>query len=330
MGARMKHIVVTGATGFLGSSLIRALVADATELTALARPASDLSVLEGLPVSIIMGDVSLPETLRGIFDGADAVIHAAGMLGRAGVTEESYFSLHVRGTQNVLTELSTSPSPPRLLYISSPGVLGPIAGPPADETTPPAPSNPYERSKAAAEAAVNGYAADGFPAVIVRPEFVYGPRDTHVLGLFRAVARRLFFYVDGGKHTCHPTYIADAVEGILRCLFCGQPGETYHITGPRPITFRELGESLAQALAVPSPRLSLPRSVAMAGAYVLEGLSGLVGREAPLSRTGVAFFSESRRFSWQKAHEQLGYTPSTDFETGCRITVEWYRQHGWL
>lgn len=326
----MKRVAVVGATGFLGSAIVRRLVAEGVEVLSLVRAGSDRNVLSGVHCSIRVVDVTEPETLRGAFSGMDAVVHAAGMLGRSGVSEAVYHRLHVNGTQNILAEVARSEPQPCLLYISSPGVLGPITGEPTDETTPLAPSNAYERSKADAEQLAASYAARGIPLVIARPEFVYGPGDKHVLGLFRAVKRRQFFYVDGGRHTCHPTYIADAVDGLLCCLRDGKAGEIYHLTGPRPVTFRELGETLADALGVPAPRLSLPRPIALGAAVLLEGAAGLLGREAPLSRTGVAFFSESRRFSWQKAHRELGYNPQYDLRRGIRATVAWYRQQGWL
>ena len=300
------------------------------EIRALARLDSNRERLADLEVEWIPGDVTRPETLRGLFDGADYVVHAAGMLGQAGVPESAYMRVHVNGTQNVLAEVERTRPLPRVLYVSSPGVLGPICGEPADETAELAPSNAYERSKANAERLAMLYARNGLPLVIVRPEFLYGPGDLHVLGLFRAVQSGRFFYVGDGRNTCHPTYIDDAVEGMLRCLEGGRSAEIYHITGPRPLTFRELAETIAAALGVPPPQRALPRSVAWLAAWGLEGIGRLTRKKPPLSRTGVAFFSEDRRFSWQRAYRELGYTPEVDLEEGVRRTVAWYRQMGLL
>lgn len=320
-------VAITGAAGFIGTALTQAILASGGRVRAMARPGSSSERLQAAGVTWTEADVTRPESLRGYFNGVDAVIHAAGMLGQAGVPESEYFRLHRNGTENVLAEIARSGEQPRVLYISSPGVLGPISGSPADETTPLAPSNPYERSKAAAEEVAQRYAAQGLPVVIARPEFLYGPGDRHVLGLFRAVQRGLFFYIGSGNYTCHPTYVADAVDGLVRCLWRGRPGEIYHITGPQPVTFRELGSTIAAALGVRPPWLRLPRPVALLAASVLEKA---LGSKAPLTRTGVAFFSEDRRFSWQKAHEQLAYTPAYDLATGVQHTVDWYRQHNWL
>ena len=321
----MTKIALTGATGFVGGALARELVEQGHEIVALARPFSSRAHLADLPITWVEGDVTDRESLRGKFDGAAWLIHAAGMLGQAGVPERAYFALHEQGTNNVLAEAETAVIQ-RILHVSSPGVLGPISGPPADETAPLAPSNPYERSKAAAEQVALVYARGGSPVVIVRPEFIYGPGDLHVLGLFKAVGNGRFFTINGGQSTCHPTYIDDAVTGMLLALQKGRVGEIYHIAGPQPVTFRELGATIAAALGVSPPKLNLPRPLAMSGATGLELAARLFKKRPPLSRTGVAFFSESRRFSWQKSHNELGYAPHYDLPTGAAQTVAWYQE----
>ena len=153
----------------------------------------------------------------------------------------------------------------RLLHLSSAGVLGPLPRHDqlahVDEAAPLAPSNAYERSKALGEHFAREFALAGLPLVVARPEFVYGPGDIHVLGLFRTVQRGLFFYVGNGGNTCHPTYIDDLVEGLLLCLRLGAAGETYQITGPRPVTFRELAETIAAEVGARPPWLRVPPPV---------------------------------------------------------------------
>jgi nucleoside-diphosphate-sugar epimerase len=199
-----------------------------------------------------------------------------------------------------------------------------------DEASPLAPSNPYERSKAQAERYVHEFALQGLPVITGRTEFVYGPGDTHVLGLFRAIQRGIFFYAGNGRNTCHPTYIGDAVKGLLSCLRRGRPGEIYHVTGPRALTFHELAETIAKALGVPPPRWHIPVPLAQVGAAALELAGKLTGRPVPLSRTGVAFFSENRRSTSAKAERELGFVPLFDLEEGISRTVAWYREQGLL
>ncbi len=324
------NVVVTGATGFVGSSVTRALLERGDAVRVVARESSNRTSLAGTAVEWRTADLTQPTSLDGIFEGADAVIHAAGRLGEFGVPEAAYFELHVEGTRAVCEAIAALAIPPRLVVLSSPGVLGPISGQPATEAAPAAPSNVYERSKAEAEAVVMSYAAEGLPIVVVRPEFIYGPGDMHVLGLFRAIHQGRFFYVDGGMNTCHPTYIDDAVTGILAALDFGRAGETYHIAGPEVVRFRELASTIAAALQVSPPRVTLPRPLAMGGASILEVLGRLTGTKPPLSRAGVAFFSDDRRFSWAKARRELGYQPQVVLSEGAVRTVAWYREQGYL
>ena len=322
-------VAVTGATGFVGGALLRQLLVEGHEVIGVKRPSTSKPNLQHPSLTWVSGDVTEPDSLRGLFDSSDWLIHAAGMLGQAGVPEADYFALHEKGTNNVLAEAEQA-GVDRILYISSPGVLGPISGQLADETAPLAPSNAYERSKAAAERVAQLYAKGGLPVIIARPEFMYGPTDLHVLGLFRAVRDGRFFTINGGQHYCHPTFVKDAVAGMLLALQKGKPGEIYHITGSKPVTFQELGRTIAAVLDVPPPKLNLPRWLAWLGAAGLEAAGKIVGIQPPLSRTGVAFFSEDRRFSWQKAHAELGYTPQHTLAQGVAKTVAWYRENGLL
>jgi len=324
------RVFITGATGFLGAAVARALALEGHEVHALARPAADRSVLDGTPITWHDGDVTVPTSLRGAMDGAAWIIHAAGRLGQPGVPKEEYHRVHVEGTRNVMAAALAMSSQARVLHVSTTGVLGPVPGSPAMEDAPYAPANAYERSKAAAEQVALEFSLRGLPVAICRPGFVYGPGDRHVLGLFRAIRSGRFFFIDGGRHTCHPTFISDVASGMLLCLRHGRGGATYNIVGPRAVTFKELGRTIAAALGVKTPRLALPRWSAMLAAAGLELLGWASSRKPPLSRTGVAFFSEDRSYSWLRAHNELGYTPEYDLAAGVAQTVAWYRERGWL
>jgi nucleoside-diphosphate-sugar epimerase len=322
--------LVTGATGFLGGALARALAAEGVEVHALRRPTSDPGALGEVAVTWHEGDVTVPASLDGLFSGADLVVHAAGRLGQAGVPESAYRELNVEGTRNVMQAALASPSRPRVLQLSSTGVLGPTGLEPAPEEAPVRPTNPYERSKAQGEAVALEFASRGLPVIVARPGFVYGPGDHHVLGLFRAIERGRFFYIGGGRASCQPTYVEDAVAGMLLCLRRGRPGQIYHVVGAAAATFRELGATMARALGVRAPRLSLPRWAAELGAAGLEGVARVAGGRPPLSRSGVDFFAADRVYSWRKARDELGYAPRHDLADGVGRTVAWYRERGWL
>lgn len=327
----MKHIVITGATGFVGTALVRELLNRGTAVTALVHQDSDRKNLDGLDITVVKGGVTQPTSLAGLFDGVDGIIHAAGMLKQVDKSDVAYHSLNVEGTRNVLAEVSRLAVPPPLLHISSPGVLGPIeTSDMADETTPLAPSTPREYSQAMAEMVAREFARHGLPVIIARPEFIYGPGNRRVLGLFRAVQQQMFFYIAGGAAYCHPTYIDDAVAGLLLALEQGRPGEIYHITGPCPVTFRELAETIAKALQVRAPWLGMSKNVAWNSAWLLEKIGEQLHIKPPYSRARVAFLSENRHFSRAKALTELGYVPQFSLSQGVTKTVAWYQQEGLL
>ena len=333
-------VAITGATGFLGRALATHLLDAGHRVRALARPTTDRSSFADRAVEWISGDLDDAESLTALVDGADRIIHAAGMLGEFGISEDTYRRVNADGARRVLAAAAQTLAAgrlgpdPRVLHVGSAGVLGPIRGPAEgflfDETMPLSPSNAYERSKALAESYAREFALSGLPVAIARPEFVYGPGDLHVLGLFRAIQRGVFFYVGDGCNHCHPTYIDDAVDGMLACLERGQTGQAYQIAGPRAVSFRELAETIAAELGVRPPRVRLPKAIAMLGAAGLEVVGNVTGRAIPLSRTGAAFFSEDRRFTTARAERELGYQPQVDLATGIARTVGWYRTQGLL
>ncbi|MCB8935272.1 MAG: NAD-dependent epimerase/dehydratase family protein [Anaerolineae bacterium] len=338
MSQTAATIAITGATGFLGGALAKRLLAEGHTIRALSRTTGHDDFPSG--VEWITGDLADPASLSALVTGADRIIHAAGILGEFGIREEDYRQINAEGTRQVLAATTAALVDGRLgpearvLHVGSAGILGPIRGRADgfrfDETMPFAPSNAYERSKALAESYAREFALAGLPVVIVRPEFVYGPGDRHVLGLFRAIERGMFFYVGSGNNHCHPTYIDDAVEGMVAGLQTGRVGQAYQIAGPRSVSFRELAETIAAALGVPPPRVRVPRAAAWLGAGVLEVAGRATGRSVPLSRTGVAFFSEDRRFSSAKAERELGYVPHVELKEGVARTIAWYRAEGLL
>ncbi|HEY6459466.1 MAG TPA: NAD-dependent epimerase/dehydratase family protein [Polyangiaceae bacterium] len=325
-------IVVTGATGFLGGAVVRALLARGEAVKALVRPSSSAAALDVPGVSVAYGDVASAEGLREAFDGARMVVHAAGMLGQPGVPDATYVRVHATGTANVLAAARAA-GVVRVVHVSSPGVLGPLrrGAPDADEEAPLRPTNPYERSKAAAEDVVRADAEKHGPiAVVVRPEFVYGPHDRHVLRLFEAVARGRFVYFGAGDAVCHPTFIDDAVAGLLSAAERGTPGRIYHVAGPRPVSIVELAGTYAAALGVRAPFVHVPERPVRWALRVLEPVASRARLSLPISTPAVDFFTQDRHFSVRRARDELGFVPSVDLEDGVRRTVRWYEREGLL
>lgn len=326
-----EKVLVTGATGFLGNALVRRLVEEGNNVVALVRDRE--KGVRRLPpgTEILLGDVTRADLLPSLPPGVRVVIHTVGMLGAFRVPESSYRLVNATGTENML-KASVAAGIEQFVLISSAGVLGPTGERLADETWPLNPSNGYERSKAEAERIATEFHRDGRIAVsIVRPEFVYGPGDHHVLGLFRAIQDRRFVLIGSGASLLHPTYIDDVTQSVLSVLggnaYDGMP---LLVAGPRPVTVRELAETIAESIGVHFRLVRLPRSVAFGGATLCEVLGRVLGRDMPLTFSRVRFFTENRAFTTDRAEAVLRYKPCFSLQEGVSRTVEWYRKEGLL
>jgi nucleoside-diphosphate-sugar epimerase len=331
--AKANVILVTGATGFLGGAVLRLLAsqpARAGNLRALVRRSSHPSGLRGLSVERVVGDLTVPGSLAVALAGVRVIYHCAGVLGQAALPESAYEAVHVQGTVHLL-KAACNAGVERVVYVSSPGILGPVRGRPATEDAPHNPTNAYERSKSVAERTAIAMASDlGITLMVARPEFVYGPGDLHVLRLFRTIARRRFFYIGEGGALCHPTFIEDAASGIVAVGERGADGRVYHLAGPRPVTITELAETFASAMGVRSPTLHVPEALVRAGVGVVERLAARWSFETPLTTSGVDFFTFDRQFSCARATAELGWSPRVELEEGTKLAVRWYRLQGLL
>jgi nucleoside-diphosphate-sugar epimerase len=320
-------VLVTGASGFIGSHLIRALKAEGFEVRALVHKTP---LTETYGVSSVVGDILDAEVLAKAMAGVDIVFHLAAAVGSVVGGVQAFLEINVNGTQAVLAAARKA-RVGRVVHFSSIGALGSIkAGETAGEEYPPAPRTPYDRTKFAAEETARSAAADGIDVVIVRPGWVYGPGDRRTFKFIRAVCCRRFALVAGAKARQTPVYIDDLIAGVLLVARKGQTGKIYHLAGDEILTAAEMTNIVAEACGVPCPRLTLPKGPALVAAYCLEKAFALVKKEAPLSRGKLAFFIDSKAMSSTRAKKELGYAPRIGFSDGIARTIAWYRENGWL
>ena len=327
------NILITGATGFVGSHLAKALLeyGPKVKINALIRKSSDTSNLRIFSdINYLYGDLEDIQSLRRSVKGVDIIYHLAGILGKYGVPETRYRAVNTEGTRNILEACFAEGRIKQFIYLSSAGVLGPNVKD-ADETYPPNPSNVYERTKADAENVVfEYYHKKKVPVTVLRPEFLYGPGDQHVLGLFKTIKNRMFFLIDGGQSFLHPTYIEDIIQALLRC--CGNAlaiGRVYLIAGERAVTAREFVGVIAGCLHVRPIAMSLSKKTALLMSKGFELTAGLLRLDPPLTESRVKFFTESRSYNISKAENELHFKPLR-LEEGVRRTVEWYKFEGYL
>ena len=327
----MMTVLVTGGTGFLGTSLARRLLADGARVRVLARSPAKAEPLAKMGAEIVLGDINDQPAVSRAADGAQVVYHLAGPLLVPGIPAEEYGRTHVTGTKLLLDCCEQQPGLERIVYCSTTGVLGVTGDRPAGEESLFRPTNAYEWAKAAAEAAVRARWGPGFPTVIVRPGLVYGPGDIHLLPFFQSILRHRFRPIGRREAWLHPIYIDDMTEALVRCgRRRAAIGECFHIAGRKPVAISDLARQIAEAEGTRLPPGRIPVAAAWAVAALGDRLPAALGQRLPLTRSRFEFLTHSRMYDVSKAERLLGFTAPTDLPTGLARTVAWYRQSGYL
>ncbi len=322
--------LLTGGTGFLGSHLAEALLRAGWSVRCLVRDPSQARWLKGLPVQLVRGDVTRPESLPPAVDGADAIVHAAGLTKAADPKE--YFLVNYRGTVHLAEAVLRRGTPvSRFLFVSSLAAVGPNPDMmPQTEEARPHPITPYGESKLWAEQALQSI-MEVVPVTIVRPPVIYGPRDTDGLYLARIAARGIVprFKPDV---VLSLVYVDDLVEGILKALTAPSAvGRTYHMVGPEAAPLSGILALVARvegrrALVVPVPRIPL-----LGAGYLAHLASRIRGRPSKVSPYKV---KEILQLGWfasnERAERELGYSPRFRLEEGFARTLAWYHEAGYL
>ncbi len=325
-------VLVTGATGFLGTALVTELVKRGEEVRVLARDEQKARQQFGEAVTIITGEITDATEVERAVDGASIIYHLVGRLYHPSVPTELYRQTHVEGTRILLAACKGQSQLKRIVHCSTTGVHGATGTKPAAEDAPFAPTNPYEATKLEAELlALQAYKEDGLPVSVARPGLVYGPGDLHLLGFFASIKKGLFRVIDGGKALLHPIYIDDMTTAFLLCAEKPEAaGRSYNIAGERPVTIRELAAAIARAQGKTLPGGSIPLWLANLASDIFAITPGMQGERAPLTRSRVAFLTHSRVYDISRARSELGFAPAVDLEEGMKRTAAWYRKHGYL
>lgn len=331
MSDRRAAVLVTGATGFVGTSLVRRLLSQGAPVRVLARSRAKAEKIARRGAEVIVGEITDRGAVSEALDGVATVYHLAGRLLVPGVTADEYRRTHVEGTAVLLDACDASSSISRFVHCSTTGVLGVTGEQLADEAAPMRPTNVYEATKAEAELAVREAIADGFPAVIARPGLVYGPGDLHLLPFFHAVLRGRFRPIGSRAVWLHPIYIDDLSEALLRCgRHPAAAGECFHLCGPAPVSLAELAAAIARAGGTRVPDGYIPMLAAHIAALLGDALPANLRRLAPLTRSRLEFLTHSRMYDITKAEQVLDFGPTTDLLKGAARTIAWYRAEGYL
>jgi len=330
---RAEQILLTGATGFVGSAVARALVRARFPVRALVRRGSPRFHLSDLDLEFVEGDLRDAEQVVGAAEGARYVFHVAADYRLWARDPREIFAANVEGTRNVM-RAALRAGVARVVYTSSVATLGLRPdGAPADESNPLSEAQgigAYKRSKIAAERLVEAMiASDGLPAVIVNPSTPVGPRDVKPTPTGRIIVEaargRIPGFVDTGLNLVH---VDDVADGHLAALERGVVGERY-ILGGANVTFAAMLADIARLVGRAPPRLRIPRAAVMPIAYAAEALARFTGREPFATVDGVRMAKYRMFFTAAKAERELGFR-SRPYIAGLEDAIEWFRNNGYL
>lgn len=325
--------LVTGANGFVGAAVVRALLEEGRGVRAMVRAGSNLENLEPLDVEIVRADLRDPRSLRAAIGGCRHVLHAAADYRLWAPDAESMYATNVQGSVGVL-EAAAELGVERMVYTSSVAVLGINADrTPADESTPVSIDDmigPYKRSKFLAERAVTERAAEiGFPVVVVNPSTPIGPGDVKPTPTGRiivdAATGRMPAYVDTGLNVVH---VDDVARGHLLALDAGRPGERY-ILGGQDLSLERILALVAEKRHRKPPAIRLPRWPLYPVAWISECIARMAGTEPRVSMDGLRMSAKHMYFSSRKAEQELGYRWRGPDEA-IADAVDWFAAHGYL
>ncbi|MFZ5797563.1 MAG: NAD-dependent epimerase/dehydratase family protein [Desulfobulbus sp.] len=325
-------VLVTGATGFTGMDLTRKLVAAGLRVSAVARSTSNLEPLKDLPVQWFRGEVFDEGTMREAVAGQQYVFHVAAAFREAKSTEQDYRNVHVLSTQIIAREVLKNPDFKRYVHISTIGVHGHIASPPATEEYPFAPGDGYQRTKLEAEQWLNGFAAErNLPYTIIRPAAIYGPGDRRLLKLFRMALKPVFILLGQGKCMYHLVHVDDLTNTfIIAATHPRALGETFISGADEPIGIADIARIVAEHFGRTIRVIRLPIGPFFLLADICETVCKPLKIEPPIYRRRVAFYSKDRHFDVGKMREVLGYQPRHGNRDGIIESADWYVRQGWL
>ena len=327
-----NRLLLTGATGMVGMALLPRLIAEGYDVSVMLRPSSDRSVVDQHPVRVVEGDLADPESLATVVDGIDCVVHAAAHVGDWGPAEK-YRERNVYALEHLITAARQVPIK-RWIQISSLGIYPARDHHGTDESTPADLTglDGYTRTKAEAEVVLNRHIQEHqFPAVILRPGFIYGPGDRHVLPrIVKKFQSGKMKMIGNGQKKLNNTSVGNLNDAVVLALKQDDVlGETFNIRDERLVTREEFVSTIANFIGADYPK-SVPVPVARMLVAVVERLAKLRGaKEAPfVTRASFKFLNQNLEFSIDKAKRVLEFAPRDDFQDGMAEALAWAKSNG--
>lgn len=321
----MTELLITGATGFVGSHLIELMGRRGLRARALVRETSDISLLRRHGFERVIGDVADPASLKRAVDGVDVVFHLAAAT-RA-LSPEEFFRVNVGGTRNLVEAAGRIPGR-RLVFLSSLAAAGSAHEREVRAEDEPRPLTAYGRSKLEGERLVLG--APGISGVVLRPPAVYGPRDHDLLTFFKLARWGILPALGRPDRRLQMIHAADLAEAVLAAAESSATG-VFHVAEPRAYAWGEVLDRVAEAVGRKGLRVRVPAPV-VRGAGALSGTIARVRRRPAIFDRDKA--SELLADAWlcetERARDAFGFRASIALREGLKATADWYTAHGWL
>jgi dihydroflavonol-4-reductase len=326
-------ILITGASGFLGSHLVRKALHHGYDVRAFVRPTSSLKNLEGLNVEIFRGDIRNKKEVKEALKGCQWLFHAAADYRFTSLHAEELLKTNVEGTKIIL-EAAKESNIERVVYTSSTATIGiPEDGSSGNEETPLNPKDlvgPYKQSKYVAELVAIKSAKEGLPVVIVNPSTPVGTHDSKPTPTGKFIVdflnRKLFAYADTGLNLVDAE---DVAEGHFLAAKKGKIGERY-ILGNQNLTFKDILQMLSRITGMPAPKVRLPYHVILFLAYTNDFFArNFLRRDPGIPLEGVRLSKKRMFFDPTKAKQELGL-PQTPVEDALKKAVQWYQENGYV
>lgn len=323
----MADILITGATGFVGSHLVQALSERGTKARALVRETSDVSLLERHGIGRVTGDLGDPGALRSAVADAGVVLHLAAAT-RA-LSPRAFHDVNVGGTRRLLDAMEADGGGRRLVYLSSLAAVGPARERPVRPDDDPRPITAYGRSKLEGEREALG--RSGVSVAVLRPPAVYGPRDRDLLTFFRVAGWGVLPVLGSADRRLQLIHAADLAEAVVRAAESASATGVFHVAEPTVYGWGEVLDLVARAVGRRGVRVTVPRPVLRSAAAVSEALAKARGRPAIFDRDKAReLLAEDWLCETDSAREAFGFQASIPLARGLQETAAWYREYGWL
>jgi nucleoside-diphosphate-sugar epimerase len=321
----MENILVTGAGGFIGYHLGNYLSDRGHRVTGVDLHYPDnIMKSSGPRFRTVSGDFRDKSLMNELLSGTDIIFHLASAHLQIRLSESEYWDINVHSLRSFL-DMARNCGVHRFIHVSSVGAYGNLNVLPANEETECNPQSVYGETKIAGEAEVRKFSDEtGFPVVIIRPAWVYGPGCPRTEKLYRTLCKGGFIMIGDGDNMRHPVYIADILDAFgLAMENKSAVGEMFVIGGERAITTNELIDTFCKVFEMKKPKIRIPYTVGAVLATIIESFFSFIKKEPPISRRTLEFFDTNNAFDISKARKMLGFNPRFNFEDGLRQSRGW-------